>query len=306
MAITIVQGFEGYNNISANNPNIIKLSGVDTYIDITYTMTNGQVVNTRYASIAGNVRIDVEDVLSRGFSSKHIDDFNYLMNKTYTETDNYHFYKLNLSGVDKSGETVAINNVLVLNSYMPISYDYTVEDLTAGTILTLGQTPYFSFHPKSVSKLYDNRIERNIETGANSSEIINDCDGVYVKWLNSYGGYDYWLFNNYSIEKSRAKEVGTVSEIWDNRIQARATEHTLGYNVSEQLEIFSNVKKQYIHIVKEIFESTEVYLYRKIVNSSYVWQKVRVKGSVSIVSNREYTKLKATLILPKKYTRKGI
>lgn len=78
------------------------------------------------------------------------------------------------------------------------------------------------------------------------------CDGVYIKFLNSKGGYSYWLFEDWKDTTSNS-HLGYVSSY------GGATD--LGSDASFEFEVMSKVPRRYMGLMTDLILSPEVYLY---------------------------------------------
>lgn len=310
MAITIIQDFES-TILSANNPNYLILDGVDTFLDVTI-MINSQttiVANSRYASINGFVHINVEDFVKSAFSSKHKDTFNYTANESYTSIDGNHIASFDITAIDNSATVFDKNGTVVINASLQIGQQVVMNDFI-NNILSENSVklPYFSGYPKSVTKLTATTLERiNVNSlDTNSSEEIDLC-GVYVKWLNLYGGYSYWLFDEPFTEITKAKSLKTIKTNWTNRIDAISSDESLGFIKTKEKQIVSKIPSRYIKEIESLFTSKEVYLYiSDRFSTSHKWLKVNTKSSLKYKNTREFTKIKLSLMLPNQYTQRGI
>ena len=179
--------------------------------------------------------------------------------------------------------------------------------------------PIFEGYPHTTSVLRSNGIERVIDyDGLNTpdltwaNEFIRGCDGVYLKWLNTYGGYSYWLFDHVYTGGIRVSSLGTIQNCWTNRQTATSSEHDLGRDSTPSLNISSKIKYFYALEVLTIVESPEVYLYTNKgsstrFNAKYCgWIKVGPRESNYSIGSTKYNsvKLRLTLELPKRYTQK--
>jgi hypothetical protein len=94
-------------------------------------------------------------------------------------------------------------------------------------------------------------------------DIIDEC-GIYLKWLNSEGGWSYHLFNKYYKIPFSAKTKGKINKYNDTLIGAVGNQTNIGQEVKAGIKInqrFLNTD-DYIKVV-EIASSPIVYLYNE-------------------------------------------
>lgn len=92
-------------------------------------------------------------------------------------------------------------------------------------------------------------------------EFVQDgCSGTYIKWLNEYGSYNYWLF-------PRSREYNTSSEeYYRTNVNVfdiptvRSNEQTVGFNVDKRLVVKDVILKKYWDTIKSLVGSPEVYM----------------------------------------------
>jgi len=94
-------------------------------------------------------------------------------------------------------------------------------------------------------------------------DIIDEC-GIYLKWLNSEGGWSYHLFNKYYKIPFSAKTKGKINKYNDTLIGAVGNQTNIGQTVTTGIKInqrFLNTD-DYTKVV-EIASSPIVYLYNE-------------------------------------------
>jgi hypothetical protein len=141
-------------------------------------------------------------------------------------------------------------------------------------------------------------------------DIVDEC-GVYIKWLNSCGGWSYWLFNKNTRNLISTKAKGTISSN-AGQLGYAADEKNIGFDSEEKLQVVTQgVEKWELEQLLDIATSPCVYLYLKPRSvwayengNSDVWLKLPT------ISNFKYSKkAESTLYnigfefqLPKIYT----
>lgn len=131
--------------------------------------------------------------------------------------------------------------------------------------------------------------------------------GVYLKWLNQYGGYSYWLFNEfYQIDK-RVRSLGTINNDFYNIEDTISQSKQLGKDSANTWTIFSDdLKPNDMNIAKGILTSPKVYLFtgvRFAQNNFNDWLEVNVNTSTATIKQPREDKgeLKVNIELPNDY-----
>lgn len=176
--------------------------------------------------------------------------------------------------------------------------------------------PIFKGYPHTTSILRDTGIERLLDYHPTYKTIPdltyagkfieNHCGGVYFKWLNRKGGYDYWLFSNvYSLTKT-TKSKGNILNNFTDRASAISHTHNIGKESNNSLNLFSRTPLQYMNTIIGIVESPEVYMYTKDCgyekfNANYCdWVKVSLpNGGFRVYNSKNNTQsLRLRIDLP--------
>ncbi len=94
-------------------------------------------------------------------------------------------------------------------------------------------------------------------------DIVDEC-GIYLKWLNSEGGWSYYLFNKYYKIPMSAKSQGKINKYLDTMIGAIGNQTNIGQNLTTGIKINQRFlsKDEYIQLI-EIASSPMVYLYNE-------------------------------------------
>ena len=123
-------------------------------------------------------------------------------------------------------------------------------------------------------------------------------DGVYLKFLNSFGGYSYWNFERTST-KLKSENIGYY--VTPSLAGEMVTD--MGHTLKEDITVESVVKAEYINIIKDLITSTEVYVqdannWVRIVldGNSLTLNSVKKVYDVSVTFKRHNTYTPTTLI----------
>lgn len=109
-----------------------------------------------------------------------------------------------------------------------------------------------------------------------------DC-GVYIKWLNQYGGYNYWLFNDEHIEQLGTKSKGFVNNDFSNIDETVSPMRSLGREVENEITVRAeHLISDDIDVLRGIVESPKIYLFtgtRYTSNTFNDWVEVNIKNT---------------------------
>ncbi|RZJ75865.1 MAG: hypothetical protein EOO45_04265 [Flavobacterium sp.] len=132
--------------------------------------------------------------------------------------------------------------------------------------------------------------------------------GAYLKWLNKYGGYNYWLFEDtFSVDRS-LKNIGELSSDNDNIENSFARTLQIGKESQDIMRLVAELlTEEERRVVEGIFDSPKIYLFtgkpfaRAFPNS---WTEVSLRTSNVRLKNAKHplTNFVIDIELPQRYT----
>lgn len=132
--------------------------------------------------------------------------------------------------------------------------------------------------------------------------------GVYLKWLNKYGGYSYWLFENtYSKDRS-TKQLGELDRDSENIENSFGRTVQIGKESQDTLRIVAELlTDDERRIVEGIIDSPKIYLFTGSPfsrNSYNNWTEVTLKTTNTRIKNpkQPLTNFTFDIELPLRYT----
>jgi hypothetical protein len=134
-----------------------------------------------------------------------------------------------------------------------------------------------------------------------------DKCGVYLKWHNQYGGWDYYLFErNYNLDLGD-KQVDNINTDFENLWDTNSPDISMGKVISETMQLWAfGVYYNEIERVKGLLHSPKVYLYTGDRYDPYTaenWLPVKVSGkSLTRPSQNRRVTISIEVELPKTYT----
>ena len=141
-------------------------------------------------------------------------------------------------------------------------------------------------------------------------EKINSyCNGHYLKWMNSFGGWNYWLFYKGN-ETLNTKETGVLNNDFDNLDNTISPYLSLGTESSNTIQLFQdNITPDEMELLRDLLDSVKVYLFTGLpfTKSNITdWIEVSVKGGNFRLSNsrEKLNNLSLNIDLPMNVNRK--
>ena len=276
------------------------------------------------------------------------DNYHYgILNVSFTDkSENVFNFSLNILN-NSLQVNESLNNAFYLNKRLgvycnateiqniPESFSYDLNmDLhdSNGAVFEGGTTlvsekvglPIWEGYPHTTSVLRDTGIERILDYHptikpvadlTHSIGFIKGCKGIYLKWLNTQGGYSYWLFSDVFTESKRHKSLGEVQNHWTQRGSGKSNSIFLGKNSNYEMRVFSKIPFSCMREVASILDSPEVYLYTDDSQSctSYLenyegFVRVQIKDGTTQIRNSKYTHtdLRLRLEFPQRFNQKLI
>ena len=139
-------------------------------------------------------------------------------------------------------------------------------------------------------------------------KVASHCGGHYLKWLNSFGGWSYWLFNKGN-ENLNTKETGVLNNDFSNLEDTISPTVALGTESSNSINTMQeNITPDEMLILRDLLDSVKVYLFTgKPFTKSEItdWIEVGIKsGNFRLTNSREkLNTLSLTIDLPMNVTR---
>lgn len=139
-------------------------------------------------------------------------------------------------------------------------------------------------------------------------KISNACDGHYLKFLNLFGGWNYWLFNKGN-DTLTTKDLGTINNDYEDILNTTSPFVSMGKTSENNITIKQeNITPSELLILNDILESPKVYLFtgnKNEVAALNDWLEVTIKSGAFRVSNskEKMTNLNLTIELPTNNTK---
>ena len=194
--------------------------------------------------------------------------------------------------------------------------------------VTNGSNNSFMGYPFKVLRFVfsDGRIDSNIEDvlsiqeGFNNlnfddnfnlslNKIVDHCpNGIYLKWINSFGGWNYWLFNR-GQENLKTKELGALNNDFNNLEDTISPLVSLGKTSESAIKVREQRIKEYDKVMlSDLLDSAKVYLFTGLPfsqNTFNDWIEVNLSAGTFVLENprSDLYRLDLTIELPTNITR---
>lgn len=201
----------------------------------------------------------------------------------------------------------------LLNSSNLTQEDFTRKGAVTSMVLSDGRT---STTIENVLPLVTGlNILRFIQDSVLQDQIIkiekveSDC-GVYVKWLNKYGRFNYWLFSKNYFRKRSSKNLGIINNDFENLENTISINYLLGRESADVLRCAAEKLYEDEKLILEgILDSPKILLYtgeRFSRAESNDWIEVTMKNGTFDLKSPKVRRYSFVIDfeLPDRYTQK--
>jgi hypothetical protein len=139
-------------------------------------------------------------------------------------------------------------------------------------------------------------------------KITDHCKGHYIKWLNSFGGWNYWLFYKGN-DTLTTKDLGQIFNDYNDVVDTVSPYVSIGKTSENNIAITQdNITPNEMLILNDLLDSPKVYLFTGLPNQKTKckeWLEVNIKQGTFRVSNsrEKMTSLNITIELPANTTK---
>lgn len=224
-----------------------------------------------------------------------------VLNVTSVGTDYTITTKITIKGTDFTpDEGDRLVNAFELNSGIQTTETYTNENRINRVVISNGNELI------NLERGYNNFVINNVSIQIEN--ITEVCSGHYLKWLNAFGGWNYWLFYKGN-DTLTTKDLGTIYNDYEDVVDTISPYVAIGKtsenNIAIQQEL---ITPNEMLILNDLLESPKVYLFTGTPNEVVQpndWLEVTIKsGSFRVVNSREkLNSLSLTIELPMNNTK---
>lgn len=135
---------------------------------------------------------------------------------------------------------------------------------------------------------------------------ITKCKGIYLKWLNRYGGYSYYLFDEFYTDNLSGKTIDTFAKSEFKNIEDLiGTEINIGKNAARSINAKARYENDYLEMMQDLIISPSVQMYSSMLpNVPGTFIDVNVDGNLSYNNKKGRNKIDITIDLPEVITAK--
>jgi hypothetical protein len=115
--------------------------------------------------------------------------------------------------------------------------------------------PVWTGYPSAKYYFDINGISRYTEiltTSESEKRRVISCNPVFLRFLNTKGGYSFWLFDEWEINKS--SKQGTI-------VERRVQNLDLGLTTEGSINLSTKADTRYINTLNALLSSSEIYIY---------------------------------------------
>lgn len=257
---------------------------ISSYIDMTITKIathEGDVTYTlpviRLHPSANGLTIDLSPYIKGLMPSPYIpyssyinpipnyQRFNIGFSETQTNTSNSFLSKTFIRGFKREDNPYATN--LAVNDQLN----------PCDKIPVWGPYPSARFWINASSEIESTVVVEDVYV--KQMKIPTACNPFYVRFLNSLGGYSFWMFNSWDWN-TKSKEEGVIERttFLDN--------YSLGFTETNTVNVDTRVKREFYPLIKDLLVSPVIQVYQQF-STTRTWVKIELKGDSIIENNYE-------------------
>ena len=209
-----------------------------------------------------------------------------------TSVDNYYKYKVTYWLGYPFGLTLWLNSqdLTITNETNLVDYTFTGNDKVDRLIFSDGRSDFSIANIIPLADGFNNLNFNDIFNLELHTPYTQCSDGVYLKYINSFGGWSYWLFNKGN-EDTKTKDKGSLFNDYNNLEDTTSPLISLGKESSNTIQVQErNVNEDFKNQLTDLIDSPKVYLFtglRFSKNTFNDWMEVVINdGSFRIENSR--------------------
>ena len=196
----------------------------------------------------------------------------------------------------------------VLNQTNALTYDFPFVNTVNRFFLSDGRTTItIGDYLPLVNGLNELKITRGSDIIYVNVTKVPSRLGVYVKWINQYGGWNYWLFNCIHKREIKDKNLKKIFNDFDDVSETTVPFFDIGKSSIETLTLVSKgVSEDDQFVLNGIIDSPRVYLFTGTYLTQVTdvsWLGVSKKGSTNKITDykKKTANYKLKIELPSRY-----
>jgi hypothetical protein len=139
-------------------------------------------------------------------------------------------------------------------------------------------------------------------------KIIPNCSGKhYIKWINRFGGWNYWLFDR-GKKTLTPKALGEINNDFNNIEDTLSPTLNIGVSSKKSTIVNDDVHERDMLLLSDLFESPKIYLFTgepNTVSNFNNWLEVGIKEKSTKIQDPKYNyiNVEVEIELPARTTR---
>lgn len=240
-----------------NNPiwTEINTDGVKVIVRVTY---QAKQYTLTFDVFDGRVVFDVAIIAKVLMPLPRFDNiyFSPSLNLNFIRDVYFQFLKIdnegNLIGIDQMDRTF-IRGGLPFGNNIPVSVGAALIESTTVPVWN-GYPSLFAFVNEN------NEIQHQPLPPAEITDVRRErtCGGVYLSWLNSKGGYSFWLFETWELAQKAGKS--DLIDTYDNGFLYQGFQ-TTGNETDYSIQVKTIVPNKYFNHISSLVNSPDVWVY---------------------------------------------
>jgi hypothetical protein len=168
-----------------------------------------------------------------------------------TETASFSFYNSSvlLDAIFKQESFITrlflsdVNTDENIETIIPIPYGRNVFQISTNNMPTDATTPVYNNQFLTIDKQ-------------------DECEGLYIKWVNNYGGWNYWKFSNIYQQNQNTRAIGEVNTNFDNLENTYGTSAEIGKNANDRVIVSTDLLTiEEVALLQPLFTSPKIQLF---------------------------------------------
>ncbi|EKT4545830.1 hypothetical protein AAIP58_000093 [Flavobacterium psychrophilum] len=139
-------------------------------------------------------------------------------------------------------------------------------------------------------------------------KITPSCyDGHYIKWINTFGGWNYWLFKK-GKENLNTKGIGEINNDFDDLEDTLSKTENVGVTSQGMIYVQDDFNSDDMLIITDLLESPKIYFFTgrpNTPNTFMNWKEVTIKEKSNKIKDAKskFVNIYFEIELPKRTTR---
>ena len=196
-----------------------------------------------------------------------------------------------------------------LNQTNALSFDFTLSSTVNRVFFSDGRTTItIDDHLPLVDGLNRLKITRGADIIFVNVTKIPTIEGQYIKFINQYGEWNYWLFNCQHRRNRKDKDLGDVNNDFNDVSETTSPFFNLGKTSQDTLTLISDALNQNEQDVLDgLLDSPKVYYFtgtRLSQVTDVSWLTVKKKSATSLITDYKdnLKNYKVQIELPQRFT----